>query len=358
MRHRRRRLRSRVTPGGAIGVAALAATGLAVFALLPDVTPKVHAPVDSSFHVSFFLDGPYAARFAGEMIAAKEGYFKRAVAVRALPDDANFVETVARENAIGVTTGQKFLLAVWRGASVTAFAASFLDTPVAIFVLEQSGLHRPEDLAGKRIGCHEGSEAEVIFDAMMAKLRLPRSRIVKVPDRANFQALRSGEVDAIVVPVDQQPSGASADYVPLSIMKPQDFAIHVPGQVYFASSDLIRDRPSAIADLLHGVVRGWQFAYADYSRSIPIVVDFDRSRLTPERVRFEMEQQRSLVLPVGARIGEYDENRWRTLRDILVFAGLGRDNGALFQAVNTQFIRGEYRRAREKGGAGAFGEAD
>lgn len=353
MRHRRRRSGSTVTRRVAIGLAALSATGLVIFALIPDVTP-VHTPADSSFHASFFLDGPYSARFAGEMIAAKEGYFKRGVAMRALPDDPNFVETVARENAIGVTTGQKFLLAVWRGAPVTAFAASFLDTSVAIFALERSGLHRPDDLIGKRIGCREGSEAEVVFDAMMARLRLPRSQIVKVSDRANFQALRSGDVDAIVVPINQQPSQTSADYVPLSVMKPQDYAIHVPGQVYFASNDLIRERPSAIADLLHGLVRGWQFAYADYSRAIPIIVDFDRSGLAPERVKFEMEQQRSLVLPVGARIGEYDESRWRTLRDILVFAGLGRENAPLFQAVSTQFIRGEYRRAPEKEGAGAF----
>ncbi len=337
----------------AIGLAALSATGLVIFALVPDATP-VHTPAEPSFHASLFLDGPYSARFAGEIIAAKEGYFRRGVTVRALPDDPNFVEAVAKENAIGVTTGQKFLLAVWAGAPVTAFAASFLDTSVAIFALERSGLHRPDDLIGKRIGCREGSEAEVVFDAMMAKLRLPRSQIVKIPDRADFQALRSGDVDAIVVPIDQQPSPTSADYVPLSIIRPQDHAIHVPGQVYFASNALIRDRPSAIVDLLHGLVRGWKFAYADYDRAIPIIVDFDSSRLAPGRVRFELEQQRSLVLPVGARIGEYDESRWRTLRDILVFAGLGTENAPLFQAVSTQFIRGEYRRAPKKEGAGAF----
>lgn len=357
MRRGRRRSGSRVTRRMAIGLAALAATGLAVFALIPDVTPS-HVPAVRSFQASFFLDGPFGARFAGEMIAAKEGYFKPGVVVRTLPDDPNFVETVARENAIGVTTGHKFLLAVWRGASVTAFAASFLDTSVAIFSLEQSGLRHPDDLIGKRVGYREGSEAEIIFDAMMAKLRLPRSKVVKVPDRANFQALISGEVDAIVLPIDQQPSPTSADHVPLNIMRPQDYGIHVPGQVYFASNDLIRDRPAAISDLLHGVVQGWQFAYADYSRAIPIIVDFDRLRLAPERVRFDMEQQRSLVLPVGARIGEYDESRWRTLRDILVFAGLGRENAAPSQAVSTQFIRGEYRRTPEKGGPGAFGGAD
>ncbi|WP_354140080.1 ABC transporter substrate-binding protein [Bradyrhizobium sp. LB11.1] len=340
----------------AISLVALLATGV-VFALVPDVTPA-DVPAESSFQASLFLDGPYAARFAGEMIATKEGYFNPGVVVRALPDDPNFVETVAREKAIGVTTGQKFLLALWRGAPVTAFAASFLDTSVAIFALKQSALHRPDDLLGKRVGYRAGSEAEVIFDAMIASLRLPRSQIVKVPDRADFQALRSGEVDAIIVPINQQPSPTSANYVPLTVIKPQDYAIHVPGQVYFASNDLLRDRPSEIADLLHGLVRGWKFAYADYGRAVPVIVDFDRSALAPERVRFELEQQRSLVLPVGARIGEYDESRWRTLRDILVFAGLGRENAPLFQAVSTQFIRGEYRRAPAKDGTGAFSGPD
>ncbi len=63
---------------------------------------------------------------------------------------------------------------------MTAFAASLLDTSIVIFTLEGSGLRRPADLVGKRLGYRKGSEGEAVFDAMMAccsafhVVRLPR----------------------------------------------------------------------------------------------------------------------------------------------------------------------------------------
>jgi ABC-type nitrate/sulfonate/bicarbonate transport system substrate-binding protein len=84
-----------------------------------------------------YLDGAFGPRFAGEMIAQKQGYFAQngqLINLHPDPDNANFAETVAREHAIGVTTAEKFLLAAWRGVPVIAFGASFLDTPTAIFI--------------------------------------------------------------------------------------------------------------------------------------------------------------------------------------------------------------------------------
>jgi ABC-type nitrate/sulfonate/bicarbonate transport system substrate-binding protein len=281
------------------------------------------------------------------MLALKQGFFSSDLGLAVRSKDINFVETVAREHAIGVTGGQKFLLAAWRGAPVIAFAASFLDTSVAIFTLESSGWRRPADLVGKRVGCRKGGEGEVIFDAMMAQLGLPRSQITKLADRDNFEALRTGEVDAIVVALDDQPDPSNPNYVPLNVIKPQDYGIHVPGQVYFASNDLLHDRPSVIADALQGLIRGWQFAYADYARSVPVLVGFAPERLTPGRMKFDLQQQRGLVLPTGGRIADYDESRWRTLRDILLLSKLGQEDVPLAQAVNYQFLRDVYRRAPE-----------
>ncbi|WP_249140649.1 ABC transporter substrate-binding protein [Bradyrhizobium manausense] len=337
----------------AIGLAAVAVLGLAVLALRPDPAP----PRQSSGTVtatSLFLDGPYSARFAGELTALKQGLFAGPITFRPQPNDANFVESVAREHAIGVTSGQKFLLAAWRGVPVTAFAASFLDTSVAIFTLESSGLRRPADLVGKRVGYRRASEGDVIFDAMMAQLGLPRSQITKVPDRDSFEALRAREVDAILAPIDEQPDSSAAGSARLNVIKPQEYGIHVPGLVYFASNDLIHDRPSVIADVLQGLIRGWQFAYTDHARSVPVLVGFDPGKLKSERVRFELQQQRSLVLPTGGRIADYDESRWRTLRDILIFAKLGEEGVPLAQTVNYQFLRDVYRRSPDLAAPGAW----
>lgn len=349
----RRRSRRRSSRYVAIGLATVAVLGLAMIALRPDSLPSRPA-ANPAAAASLLLDGPYAARFAGELIALKQGFFTSQIALRPHPDDPNFVETIAREHAIGVTSGQKFLLAAWRGVPVTAFAASFLDTSIAIFTLESSGLRRPPDLVGKRVGYRKASEGDVIFDAMMAQLGLPRSQVTKVADRDSFDALRGGEVDAIIAALDDQPSPSGAGYLRLNVIKPQDYGIHVPGLVYFASNDLIHDRPSIITDVLQGLIRGWQFVYSDYARSVPVLAGLAPERLGPDRLKAELQQQRSLILPTGGRIADYDESRWRTLRDILLFAKLGEEEVPLAQVVDYQFLRDVYRRSPDLGAPGAW----
>jgi len=337
----------------AFGLLILAFGAGALFALRPAATPQPNTSA-SITQVNLLLDGAYGARFAGESIASALGLFSSNIRLMARPGDSDFVENVAREHAIGVTSGHNFLLAAWRGAPVTAFAASFLDTSVAIFALESSGVRRPADLIGKRIGYRSGGEAVVIFDAMMAQLQLPRSQVQKVADRDSFDALRRKEVDAIVIETDHQQNSSIIQHLKVNVIKPQDYGVHVPGLVYFATNSLLHDKPSVIANVLQGIIRGWQLAYADYALSIPVLAAFDPERLTFEELRFELEQQRSLVLPVGGRIADYDESRWRTLRDILVFAKVGEERVPLAQTVNYQFLRDVYRRAPDLAGPGAW----
>lgn len=352
----RRRTRSRRNRYLAIGLAAVALAGTVLLILRPERAPPQAPTAPRVAAIKLLLDGQHGARFAGELAASRQGYFSSRIELTAQPEDPDFVQTIARQHAIGVTSGQKFLLATWRGTPVTAFAASFLDTSVAIFTLEASGLRRPVDLVRKRVGYRRASEGDVVFDAMMAQLGLPRSQITKVPDRDSFEALRAGEVDAIIAAIDKQPDPSRSTFVKLNVIKPQDYGIHVPGQVYFASNDLIHDQPSVIADVLQGLIRGWQFVYADYARSVPVLAGAGSAKLNSERLKFELQQQRPLVLPTGGRIGDYDESRWRTLRDILLFAKLGEEDVPLAQTVNYQFLRDVYRRSPDLAAPGAWSE--
>jgi ABC-type nitrate/sulfonate/bicarbonate transport system substrate-binding protein len=355
-RHRKGRYRAL-----AFVLAAGAVALLAAYWLRPAVVADAVVPRPVGAPIAMYLDGAFGPRFAGEMIAERTDLLNsedgRLIALHPDPDDPAFVEKVAREHAFGVTTGQRFLLAAWSGAPVVAFGASFLDTSTVIFTLESSGLRRPQDLIDKRIGFRPNDEGEVIFDAMMAQMGLPRSQLHKMPGQGSFEALRAKEVDAVIAPIGAQPLSSQSGFPKLNVIKPQDYAIHIPGQVYFASSELVRNHPSVVRRVLEGIIRGWQAVYADSRQSGPLLVGFDPKALTLEGVAFGLEQQRDIVRPNGARIGEYDESRWRTLRDILIFARLGKENVGLSTVVSHEFLRDVYRRSPDLDGQGAWSAA-
>ncbi|MDB5653806.1 MAG: nitrate transporter substrate-binding protein [Tardiphaga sp.] len=302
---------------------------------------------------ALYLDGRFGPPFAGEMMADRRKLFGAAgvnILLRPMPDDRAFFASIVRDRALGVTTGEKFLLARWRGEPVTAFGASFLDTDAAVFAFDKSGIRSPRDLIGKRLGYRAGAEALVVYDAMMAQLGLPRSQVQLVPVSDVFGALRRGEVDAAVAVLGEQPAAAPPGSEKINLIKPQDYGIHVPGLVYFASSDLVRDRPSVIRRALQAIIRGWQQVYDDPDQAARMIAEYD-AVLSPPEVRFALDQQRDLVRPVGTRIAEYDQSRWNTLRDILLFAKLGTETGGLSEAVNYDFLRDVYRRAPEPDGS-------
>jgi ABC-type nitrate/sulfonate/bicarbonate transport system substrate-binding protein len=342
----KRKLRLPVLPGVLLGVLLFCASGTLWWVYKGDQTAKA---AKASKVQGIDLDGHFSARFAGEMIASRTKAAANGftLQVRALPDRPDFVADVAENGAIGVTSGAKFLLARWRGVPVTAFAASFLDTPTAIFSLYSAGIRAPKDLIGKRVSYKPGSEDGVVFDAMLAQLGLPRSQVRNISVSDGFLALRNGDIDALIGPIGSRPFPSDDPAVRLNVMRPQDYGIHIPGQVYFTNSASLRDRPSVIRKVLRAVILGWEDVYRDPDGAASTLAGYDPERLSAREARFALGQQRDLVRPVGMRIAEYEEIRWRTLRDILLYAKLGSETVGLSTAVTYEFLRDFYRRSPE-----------
>lgn len=302
-----------------------------------------------SARVVVALDGAFSAQFAGEMMAAvhqqKGDTDDLLLDLEAAPPRADFVEQVARSNAIGVTSGQKFLLARWRGTPVVAFGASFLDTPTAVFALKQSGIRTPQDLVGNTLGYQPDGENNVVFDAMFAQLGLPRSQVNKIAADDGLAALIQGKVSATLSSLGRRPVAPDGGIVPVNVIRPSDYGIHVPGLVYFTSEVTFRDRQFLLGRALRKLVGGWRQVYDDIPAAAAIVAGYDPARLSVADVDFALRAQRDLVRPVGTRIADFDQSRWNTLRDILLYAKLGKETVSLSQAVTYDVLRDIYREA-------------
>lgn len=246
---------------------------------------------------------------------------------------------------IGVARAESVILARAKGAPVVAFAAIFLESPVVLYSLEKTTIRTPNDLAGKRIGYQPGQDTAIIYEAMMARLQYSRGMVREIRVGSDMGPFFNGEVDVWPGHVGVEAYGLKQAGIGYNVISPASYGVHVPGTVYFATEATMRENPELIRRFLRAVIAGWEFTYADYEKSIPLIAGFGAERLTPDLVRFRLDQQRPFLRPLGARFGEFDDAHWRSLQDILVQQRLLKEPIELSKAVTFDFLRDAYRRS-------------
>jgi ABC-type nitrate/sulfonate/bicarbonate transport system substrate-binding protein len=316
--------------------------------------PLAPRSADGPLQASLRLNGPFDPSHAGEMVGARASLFAREglqIELKAGSSDADAITKVANgKDTIGVVGADQLLLARGKGVSVVTFAAVFLETPVVFYSLERSGIRAPQDFAGKRVAYQAGSDTALMYDAMLLKLQFPQGAVRRVAGGSKFTSFLDGNIDVWPGHVASESYELSRMGIGYNTINPANYGVHVPGTVYFALEKTIQENPNLIRRFLQAVVEGWDLTFSDYARSIPLIASFDAEALTPDFIRFELEQQRALVRPFAARIGEFDEMRWQSLQRTLLEQKWLNEPLDLSMAVNYQFLRDVYRRSplREK----------
>lgn len=298
--------------------------------------------------ISLRLDGRFGPIYAGEMVAARSGLFERGglhLELKPGGIEADPITLVASgADTFGVTRGDAFLIARSKGAPIVAFAAGYLESPVVFYALEKSGIHAPNDFIGKRVVRLAGQDTATIYDAVLANLRISRSQVREISKGTDIAALMNGDVDVWPGHIGKEAYILTQKGIPFNIIRPSDYGIHVPGTVYFTSEKIILDHPALVQKFVDTVIAGWNLAYADYSKSVPLISVADDKALTPERVQFELAAQRDFVLPPARRVAEFDDLQWKQLRIILLNARLIDDSIDVSRAINYDFLKEAYRK--------------
>ena len=310
-------------------------------------TQSVDAPA-KLIEISLRLNEPLGSQYAGEMVAARSGLFEReGLHLELKPggieaDPITLVSSGA--DTFGVARGDAFLVARAKGAPIVAFAAGYLESPVVFYALEQSKIHVPQDFIGRRVTRQAGQDTATIYDAMLANLQISRSQMREVSKGTDIAALLNGDLDVWPGHVGKESYVLQQKGVPYTVVYPSNYGIHVPGTVYFTSEKNIRDHPSLVQKFLRAIIAGWTLTYVDYSKSVPLISAFDEKTLTPERVLFELKEQRDFVFPLGRRFTEFDDRQWKPLRNMLINERLVDDSIDMSKAVTYDFLREAYRK--------------
>ncbi|MDH2356824.1 ABC transporter substrate-binding protein [Bradyrhizobium sp. SSUT112] len=292
------------------------------------------------------LNGVITPSSAGALLAISDGLFARrglSVEISAGKNDEDVASAVAvNQNVIGVASAQGFLKARADGFPIVAFAASYVASSVQFFALSDTKFVEPIDLEGKRIGYRPGVEISSILSAFIAKNAIAQSGLKLVQTETPTFDLLHGNIDVLIGHQEVEGEILWSSNVSYRTVSPDSFGVHTMGPVYIANEKAFSS-PDRLEDFLIAVADGWNAAYSDYDRSVPIIAGIIEEKVSPAVLSRVMDAQRRLLRPSGTRLGEIDSQRLKNLHELLLQQRLMRQPIDLSRAVNYDVLRGVYR---------------
>lgn len=234
------------------------------------------------------------AQFAGFFVAKEKGYFAaEGLDVQFLPiGDQSPIQTVVTGTAdFGTTWITDLLTARQNGLPVVHIAQIFQKSGFTLVALKNSGITKPADFKGKRIGVWpSGNEYPAVallkkykmsssLDSSVARpdvqaVTYPFDPSIVFPDKVDLvSAMTYNEVDQIV--------GLGYSMDKIKVFKASDYGINLLEDLMFSSERVLNDKnfknsgmsgKEIAAKLVKASIKGWDYAVKNQKEAVNIVL--------------------------------------------------------------------------------------
>jgi len=294
--------------------------------------------------VSLALDWFPNSNHAGIFEALKRGYFSAEgldVRVYTPADPSTVLQTVgAGRDDFGMSYQPDVLQARSAEIPVVSVLAIVQHPLNSVMTLKSSGLARPGDLKGKKVG-HPNIASNSAMLATMLEYDGTRLSEVELVD-VGFDlvpALLSGRVHAVVGAYWTHESILmELEGHPVNIMRMEDWGVPDFYELVLVTSDqMLSERPDVAARFTRAFRKGFEAALADPQGSIDALIE-----LNPDTVNEQLERQgvdllRPLWQAEAPRFGYQTPARWQSFGDWMKRQGFVRETMDVSKAFTNRF---------------------
>jgi ABC-type nitrate/sulfonate/bicarbonate transport system substrate-binding protein len=198
-----------------------------------------------------------------------------------------------------------------QGEPVVAVMVTFQNSPRVLFSLADSGIKKPQDMVGRKVGIKSVTWGNVI-NQMLTNAGVEPSKIITVPVKAaEMSKLYTGEVEvwsgfATSEPVEAQLAGHK-----VNIIYAADYGVGSYEELLVARQETVDQKSDVLARFVRATLKGWRYAIEHPDEAGEIIAQW-QPKLSLDFHKLSMRALIPLVDTGKHPIGWIDAQRWRT----------------------------------------------
>jgi len=210
----------------------------------------------------------------------------------------------------------------------------------ALGVKKGSGITRPKDFEGKKVGIKSTPWTEYL--AMLAFDKVDRSKVKEVPVGFSSVELKDGLVDVLPVFTGNEPwvlkNQLNTD---VDLLLPDAFGYPPLGTSLVVNSTYAKTNAAEVIAFLKGTLRGAEYMVANKDQSIQIAVQYAGPGLLRAQHEFQYAVAvKDMVSGVAATkgIGYVTPKQWQDQLDLLLDQGVIKTKPKVEDVLDTSFL--------------------
>lgn len=257
------------------------------------------------------LNWQHYATFAGFYQAAEDGLYQEVGLapqfLEAGPQSDYLDPVIQGEAEFGVASADALMTAQASGAPLVAVAAILQNNPAVFVARADSGIHQPQDLAGRAI--RVSNQLSPMVEAFLEANGISYEEVELVNLPSNLEAFQDETVPVWTVYRNSFAIRLLDEGYELNFIYPDDYRIHFLGEVIFVHEELLDQNPEMVRNFVTASLAGYRMAIQT-QEAVGALVQQYASNADPA---VELEKWRHtipLMLPSNGPLGWIDPEQW------------------------------------------------